>query len=89
MKQITNSIQKVIARGRIDPEGNRQDWSAQDQSLEALTQNESVPVMVSPFEKAVIEQLAEEWKDIVNNKGKSSNSRTGRVLLRQALGLAN
>lgn len=57
MKQITNSIQKVIARGRVDAEGNRYDWSEQDRSLEALTENMNVPVMVSPFEKAVIEQL--------------------------------
>lgn len=89
MKQITLSIQKVLERGRVNADGSRQDWTAQEQSLEALTEDISVLFMISPFEKAVLEQLAEDWKAEVNNKGKSSNSRTGRVLLRRALGLEN
>ncbi|MCK3655780.1 hypothetical protein A4G19_08425 [Pasteurellaceae bacterium Macca] len=76
MKQITKSLKNVVVSGK---------WSEEQQAITAVADSRYQP-MISPFERAVIKQLARDWEDETGET--YSESRVGRELIRKALGLS-
>ncbi|OOF48628.1 hypothetical protein [Rodentibacter trehalosifermentans] len=81
---IQASVKKVLTAGFIDSEGIAQAWDEKSISLQAVASCR-FQCMLSPFEIAIIKQLA--LDNAVDFR--PSESRTGRILIRKALGLCD